>query len=151
MMPTNARATPTPDNAPLESSCHANTPNVFAHVLRASAFGERDRYTTVGRAVLVTSFRHLRLPDMSRNVIAIDACAYHVCRATEEKGDRNITIYSQQVSGEGLCKQNHVPDGRRSCFFVADCPRRAERNVYSLSVNTSDIRHPRPVSVSRAD
>lgn len=74
MMPTNARATPTPESTPLESSCHANTPSVFAHVHRASAFGERDRYTTVGKAVPVTLIRHLLLPDMSKNVMAIDAC-----------------------------------------------------------------------------
>lgn len=75
-MPTNARATPTPESAPLESSCHANTPSVFAHVHRASALSDRERYTTVGRAVLVTSNRHLLLSDMSRKVIAIDACAW---------------------------------------------------------------------------
>lgn len=74
MIPTSALATPTPNSEALESSFHASTPSVLAQVNRASALGERQRYTNVGRAVLVTCLRHLPFPDMSRNVIAIDAC-----------------------------------------------------------------------------
>ena len=86
MIPTSARGTPTPDSAPRESPCHANTPSVLAQVHLASAFGERDRYTTVGRAVPVTSCRHLLFADISRNAIAIDACAIIDKVIEREKG-----------------------------------------------------------------
>ena len=74
MMSTSARATPTPESAALESSCHANTPRVLTQIHRTLAWGERDRHTTVGRAVLLISARNLLLPAVSRKAIATAAC-----------------------------------------------------------------------------